>query len=205
MVFAKRVLMAVVGFILIGFSLTVLLIIDSGLDPFGAMVFGFSMLTGFSFGITLAIVQVPLILFILWKRKKLIGLGTLLGMFGTGFIVDFFYWTASLTVIAETQFNLLAQLIILMPALLIFSVGAALYMTADLGMGPYDATAVAIEDLSGGKLKFKWVRLATDAICAAAAFVLGATLGISTVVMVFFIGPLISYFRKKFKAYFTFS
>jgi uncharacterized membrane protein YczE len=55
----KRVLMACLGFVIMGFSIAVLRVIDLGVDPFSAMNLGISALTDVSFGTLMAVSQLP--------------------------------------------------------------------------------------------------------------------------------------------------
>jgi len=189
--------MSLLGFLIIGFGIACMRVIDLGIDPFGAMALGFSELTGLSFGTLLWICHAPVFLIMLWRTRRLIGIATLLGMFVVGYAIDFFYFVASLTPIMDMQPHMAVRLIGLLAALIIFAFGVALYMVADIGTVPYDACGIIIEEATKGKFKFKWARVMMDGICAVVAFLLGVTLGIATVLTVFCLGPFISFFGGK--------
>ena len=201
MILVKRIIMAVVGFTIISIAIAVLRIINLGIDPLGAMSLGISYLTGIRFGNVLVIVQAPLLLLTLWKQKKLIGIGTIMGMFGVGYVIDFFYFLAAQTPIAYAEPSLVVRLIILALALVVLSIGASIYMVSNLGMIPYDSTGFVLEGLTKGKIKFKWIRLGMDGTCAIVAIILGATVGIATAMTVFSVGPLISFFKGRIEAF----
>ena len=193
----KRVMMCLLGFLIIGFGIACMLVIDLGIDPFGAMNIGLASHTGISFGTWILICHLPVFVVMLWRGRRLIGVGTILGMFVVGYAIDFFSFLASLTFLTTWQPPLPLQLALLLVALIIFSVGIAMYMVADIGTVPYDSCGLMIEDATKGRLKFKWARVMMDGICAVAAFVLGAPLGIATILTVFCLGPFISFFRGK--------
>jgi len=201
MTLVKRTTMVLLGFIIMGFGIASMRVIDLGLDPFGAMALGFSELTGLSFGTVLWICHAPVFLVMLWRARRLIGIGTVLGMFVVGYAIDFFYFIASLTPIMDMQPHMAVRLAALVIALIIFSFGIALYMVADIGTAPYDACGIIIEEATKGKVQFKWGRVMMDGVCAAAAFLLGVTLGIATILTVFCLGPFISFFRGKIGAF----
>ena len=48
------------------------------------------------------------------------------------------------------------------------------------------------------KINYRWCRMGTDFFCTAAGFLLGATIGIGTVVTAFFMGPVIQWFTDHF-------
>ena len=196
-VLAKRIVMCLLGFLTIGFGIASMLVIDLGIDAFGAMNLGLSERTGISFGTFIWISHLPIFVIMLWRARRLIGIGTILGMFVVGYAIDFFYFLASLTHLVEWQPHFVVRLALLLVALVIFSFGIALYMVANIGTVPYDSCGLIIEDATKGKFKFKWARVMMDGICATIAFVLGAPLGIATVLTVFCLGPFISFFRGK--------
>lgn len=188
----KRLLLACCGFAIIGFSVAALRVIALGVDPLGAMTLGFSMLTGISFGIILLLIHLPVFLVMLWRARELIGIGTVVGMIGIGFATDFFYWLFSFPQISE--WDLYIRVILLVVTIVIFAFGVALYTVAEIGMVPFDAIGLMVEKFSGGKIKFRWGRLAMDGVCALTAFLLGAPLGVATVLTVAGLGPLIGFF-----------
>ena len=86
--------------------------------------------------------------------------------------------------------------ILLIPALAVFLLGAAAYMCAGLGSSPYDALPFII---SGHvrRFPFKIVRMLWDICFMAAGFVLGGDVGIVTILVAFFLGPIITGVQKK--------
>jgi len=191
----KRILLACLGFLIIGFSVAALRAIGLGVDPLGAMTLGFSNLTGLTFGTVLLALHLPVFLVMLWKSRKLIGAGTVIGMVGIGFATDFFYWAFSFANIAD--FYLPIRMAMLLVTIVVFAFGVALYTVAAIGMVPFDAIGLMAEDFSGGRMKFRWGRLTMDAICALTAFLLGSQLGLATILAAFGLGPLIGFFMNK--------
>lgn len=77
------------------------------------------------------------------------------------------------------------------------------YISADLGMSPYDALGFIIEKQSGG-FPFKWARVVTDVACVVTAFFVAGEsgsqwelIGIGTVIMAFGTGPLLAFFKER--------
>jgi len=195
--FLKRILLALIGFSIIGFSVSILRVVDLGIDPLGAMCLGISDHTGLSFGAVLIIVQAPLLIIVFIRQKKLIGLGTIMGMFGIGYIVDFFYFIFTNIGLVDLTIAFPIRIVLLLVTLVILCTGGSIYMTADLGMIPYDSAGFVFEDMTGGKVKFKWIRLGMDGACAIAAIILGATVGIASATTVFLAGPLIAFLKPR--------
>ncbi len=94
--------------------------------------------------------------------------------------------------------SILAIRIALVAIAVIFaSLGVALYITPNLGISPYDALAFVIEKISKNKISFPIARITTDILCVAIGFSFGAIVGIATVILAFFTGPFIQFFRKR--------
>ena len=73
-------------------------------------------------------------------------------------------------------------------------------MCAGLGSSPYDALPFII---SGHvkKFSFKVVRMIWDISFMAAGFLLGGDVGIVTVLVAFFLGPIITWVQKKLEVF----
>jgi len=195
----KRILVVLIGFVIIGFAVACLRVLNLGMDPFAAASIGLSNTTGLALGLAMMTIHMPAFILTLWKRRKYINVGTVLGMFVIGYVIDFFYYIAFPAYIIETDFALWVRLVILPIILIILSIGAAVYMAADIGLTPFDAFGVVIEELTNGKLKFKWIRIGQEAVCTVVAIFLGATIGIATAMTVLCLGPFISFFRYRIR------
>ena len=127
-------------------------------------------------------------IFILWLDRKQIGIGTILNMVLVGFEIQWFttiyhqlfgYRTTFLIVAADTLIGLI-----------LFTLGASLYMAPDLGAAPYDAIAPIITQRT--KLSYRTARITQDVLFMVAAVIAGGPVGFGTIIVAFFTGPLIS-------------
>jgi len=191
----KRIPLLLLGFILIGFCVGFMRLLDLGIDPFGASLLGISGITGVSFGTLMLLSSIPMLIFIFAKKRTLIGIGTIIAMFAIGYLIDFFYFYMSNLISIELSLPVRIGLLVI--TLMILAFGCALTITADLGLITYDALGIVFEDMTGGKIKFRWIRLGMDLFFAVLAFVLGATVGIATALTIFIIGPFVNFFRDK--------
>lgn len=125
-----------------------------GLDPFTA-------------------VNLVIFIFILWLDRKQIGIGTILNMVLVGFEIQWFttiyhqlfgYRTTFLIVAADTLIGLI-----------LFTLGASLYMAPDLGAAPYDAIAPIITQRT--KLSYRTARITQDVLFMVAAVMLLSHIG----------------------------
>lgn len=88
------------------------------------------------------------------------------------------------------------QMIFVGIALVITAFAASLYMSAKMGVAPYDA--IAMEAERRWKIKFRVGRVVTDAACVTIGFLLGGTVGVGTVCTVLLMGPMVAFFRTAF-------
>ena len=79
-------------------------------------------------------------------------------------------------------------------ALVLASLAASLYFVAEMGVSAYDWIALTLSDKKGWA--FRIVRIATDFICVLTGGLLGATVGIGTVLTAFCMGPIIQFFNE---------
>ena len=93
----------------------------------------------------------------------------------------------------------------MVPALLLFVISAALYMCCELGVAPYDAAAFLLhkgitKNPKCRKLPFRAVRIPYDLLACAICLLLGGSIGIVTLFISLFLGPVVdktSDFLKK--------
>ena len=170
-----RLLYSVMANIVMGIGVTFLRLSGFGTDPFSCMNMGVSIL-----------------------NRKSFGPGALVNMLGMGYIIDFCTWLLSLVGVTVQMLEawMPIRIVCMMIGILLICFGVALYMDCDMGVSPYDIMAQIVEDRTAGKLKFKWVRICMDICCMTIGFVTGSVVGIATVVVAFFTGPVVSWFRN---------
>lgn len=205
--FKNRLFIMVIGILLQGFGLSLIIRLNLGTDPCSMFTLGVEhylrMFLGTwtnlenipTFGICqLLCHSVTFILVVIFDRTK-IGFGTIGNMVCLGFIVDFFsvIWDA---VIPAGFFDGIMGMVFFVPVLIVFIGGAAAYMTADLGMSPYDGLPFIISEKLP-KVPFKAVRIGWDGSYLLLGLLLGQPITIVSVCIVLFLGPVISFAQKK--------
>lgn len=192
--FIVRSLTSIVGitFISIGSALSETM--DMGLDPFTALNKGASSLLGFSLGNYQLVMNLIILIVVFFMKRSLIGWGTIYSMILIGYQIEFFINLFG-NIFQVDNMSLMIRIGITIIAILIFTLGVAIYMDIDFGVSPYDAIAPLITDRTGWN--YTPVRVITDIIIVVAAYFLRGPVGISTVITGFFAGPLITFFSNK--------
>ena len=188
---AHKTLISFIGVAILSMRTTFLRGGNVGLDPFTAVNTGISNKLGIGLGVYQLALNLVIFIFILWLDRKQIGIGTILNMVLVGFEIQWFttiyhqlfgYRTTFLIVAADTLIGLI-----------LFTLGASLYMAPDLGAAPYDAIAPIITQRT--KLSYRTARITQDVLFMVAAVIAGGPVGFGTIIVAFFTGPLISWWN----------
>lgn len=191
----KRILLMLVGVFFMGVGVQFLNRTNLGPDPFSAMNYGFSAMAGISFGTFQMLFNAALFLMVLFIDRKQFGLGTIGNMVIVGYSADFTGWVVDKLgfMPAAEEMSIGLKIGIMIPTLALFLFAAALYMNCGLGTSPYDALPVllhrSIEKAAKKQIPYRFVRMLYDGIATVVALLVGGTVGVVTVLMVFTLGP----------------
>ncbi|MCI8535270.1 MAG: hypothetical protein HFG68_06805 [Hungatella sp.] len=196
---AMRIVLVVLANMILGLGISLLRLAGFGTDPYTCMNLGVSSKLGMSYGTYQMIFNIVLFIPVFILDKKSFGVGALVNMLVLGYFVEFFMFAFGAVgiTIEGLAGNLLIQIPILTLGVFVVCFGVALYMFCDLGSAPYDRLGVIIENYSHGKIKFKWARVCLDIFSTVVGFLTGSVIGIGTVIIAFFTGPIVSFFREK--------
>jgi uncharacterized membrane protein YczE len=189
----KRILMTVGGVTVCGFSVGMFSFSNFGMDPFQVLAHGIWKHTTLGFGTLYMIINLVMLAAILIADRHKIGLGTFINIFLFGYIVQFSSWLYGMWFPLPST---ILKVIFLVIGIVIMCFGSALYYTGDLGVSTYDAVALILSEKKG--VKFQYCRVGSDLICTVIGYLLGATVGVGTLVTAFFMGPLIAFFNHHF-------
>jgi len=200
--FRNRMIMMLCGVIAQGMGLSLLRSINLGTDPCSCLTQGVTNFVPISFGTCQLLCHLVTFMFVIRYDLGMIGFGTIANMCFLGYISDFFRWIWSLLLPVRFFEGTLNRYMLLIPSLAVFLLGAAAYMCAGLGSSPYDALPFIISR-HVKKFSFKVVRMLWDISFMAAGFMLGGDVGIVTVLVAFFLGPIIAWVQKKLEVLIT--
>lgn len=191
----KRIIGMILGNIVLGIAIGVLRIGELGTDPFATMNLGVSSTLGLSFGFYQVIFNFALFTVLLFYGRHLIGFGTLVNMIIIGFIADFVLFIYG--GFGPVEFSMPLRLILLGIGVCLASFGLSLYVTAGLGVSPYDSLPLLIRKATNNKVPFGWARLAVDSSAVVIGYSFGAVVGIGTLVIAFSLGPLVGLMNRR--------
>ncbi|MHA8138510.1 YczE/YyaS/YitT family protein [Lactobacillaceae bacterium Scapto_B20] len=190
-----RSLMSLVGISVLSIGAAFLKQSGLGLDPFTAMNIGFSSLTHIPLGTLQLATNGILFLIVLIFDRKQIGIGTIMNMVLVGYEIEFFVSMYSKLFPTATgdPFVMIVDVVV---GVILFTMGTSMYISPSLGASPYDAIAPII--LKYTKLKYQLVRSIQDITIMVIAFFATGPVGVLTIIVSFFAGPLISYWNEHF-------
>lgn len=176
----RRTLLLLVGCIVLGLGVALLLVADLGSDGFSTLVNGLAITGGLPFFVANLIVSIGFLL-IAALRKVIPGVGTLVQILLVGA-------TVSVVIeLFETPTSFPARIGLVLLALPVIAVGISAYLGANLGAGPIEAAGLAWDP----PIPFKWSYSAVQLLGALTGWLLGGTIGLTTVIVIALLGPLV--------------
>lgn len=169
------------GTSLIGIGISLNYLANLGLGPWGVFHDGLSKTFGISYGRTIIVTGVAVML--LWiPLKQKPGIGTIIDIFLVGIVADLIILNFELSDSIFLSLSLIAFGIILIGA------GTAIYVGADLGAGPRDGVMVGLETIG---LKIGTARNLIELFAFITGWLLGGLVGYVTILFVIGIGPVV--------------
>ena len=178
---SRKLLQVLVGTTLIGTGVALNFSSQLGLGPWGVFHEGISLNTTLSFGS--AIIATGIFVTLLWiPLKQMPGIATFVDIFWIGTVADLI-----IGIELNTE-NLLLKWIFVFLGILCIGSGTAIYVGADMGSGPRDGVMVGLE---GKGLKIGMARNIIEVTALVLGWLLGGTVGLSSVVIALSIGPVV--------------
>jgi len=185
----KRLIQLHLGLAAYGVSLALMVRANLGLDPWDVFHQGLSDRIGLSFGMTVNLVGL-LVLLAWWPIKQKPGIGTVMNVLLIGTVADL-----TLLVVPELHSYTL-RAVLLVSAIGLNGLATASYIGAGLGPGPRDGLMTGLCGRTGWPVGR--VRLGIELTVLASGFLLGGTVGIGTVLYAVSIGPLVHWLLPRF-------
>lgn len=177
----RRLAQLVVSCAVLGVGVGMLLDARLGSDGYSMFVNGIAISSGQDFWVVNLVVGVVLVL-LAWLRGRRPGVGTVVQPVVVGFVVSLM-----LDVLPEpTSYG--ARGVELVAGFLVLCVGVAGYLAADLGAGPTEAAALAWDP----PVPFRWSYSLVQLVGASVGWLLGASIGVGTLIVIAFIGPTVA-------------
>lgn len=196
----RRLVVLTISLIVIGICVAVFKTVGFGTDPCSTFTLGVSARTGISFGTCQLVFNLLMFLPVIHFDLSRIGVGTIANMVGIGYVADFCMWIIGLHSPPE-GFSMTARILMFAVSMAAFLIAAAFYMVVDLGVAPYDAIPQLISAHTS-RLSARTIRMLWDISILSLGFLLGSTVGLTTLITGFCLGPAIAFVSNHVKSWF---
>ena len=180
----------ILGLVIFGVGEGLLVQSHLGATPWTVFALGLVHQTGWSIGwatgLTSAIVMIGWI-----PLRERIGIGSVLNALLFPFVLD-----ATVTVVPAPH-SLMARIALMVAGLLVFALGASLYLSTRSGPGPRDGLMTGIQKRFDWPIA--WVRSSLEAFAMGTGWLMGGTIGVGTALFVVGIGYFIAMYFSLFR------
>lgn len=196
----RRAAVLTVSLIVIGICVAVFKTVGFGTDPCSTFTLGVSARTGISFGTCQLAFNLLMFLPVIRLDLSRIGVGTVANMVGVGYMADFTMWLMSPHIPPE-GLSIVVRIALFAVSMAAFLIAAAFYMVVDLGVAPYDAIPQLIAAHTS-RLSARAIRMLWDISILSLGFLLGSTVGLTTLITGFCLGPAIAFVSSRVRGWF---
>ena len=196
----RRLAVLTVSLIVIGVCVAVFKTVGFGTDPCSTFTLGVSARTGISFGTCQLAFNLLMFLPVIRFDLSRIGIGTVANMVGIGYVADFTMWLMSPHIPPE-GLSMTVRIVLFAVSMAAFLIAAAFYMVVDLGVAPYDAIPQLIAARTN-RLSARAIRMLWDISILSLGFLLGSTVGLTTLITGFCLGPAIAFVSSRVRDWF---
>lgn len=197
----RRLAVLAVSLSVIGVCVAVFKTVGFGTDPCSTFVLGVSGRTGISFGTCQLVFNLVMFLPVIRFDLSRIGIGTIGNMVGIGYIADFCMKIMEACT-PPGGFSMAVRVLLFAAGMAGFLTAAAFYMVVDMGVAPYDAIPQLISARTD-RLSARAVRMLWDILVLSAGFALGASVGLTTLITGFCLGPAIAFVSGRVEGWFA--
>lgn len=186
-------IIVIVGSFIMGAGVAIAVCGRQGADPLAVVWDGMSNVFTITVGQANIVLNIVLFIIAFLLDKKQLNLGTILNPIFSGISTDF---VMSIITIPE---NLSMQILQSTLGVFIIGIGIGMYTSVNFGKSAYDALVFGVASKYG--LKLFLTRMIFDALMLITGFLLGGTIGVSTIFAVLCMGKIISIVYEKSRYY----
>jgi uncharacterized membrane protein YczE len=186
----RRMIQLYAGLVLYGVSMAIMIRAALGTMPWAVFHQGLALRTGVSYGTTLIVVGI--IVLLLWiPLRQWPGIGTVSNVAVIGVVAD------QVLAVLATPHSMLLRVAFLIGSIVLNGVSIGMYIGARLGPGPRDGLMTGLA-ARYPRVKIRTVRTGIEVVVVIAGFLLGGQLGVGTILYALTIGPLTGLFLRIF-------
>lgn len=184
----KNWLVLLFGILVLSLGGAILIFANIGSDSVTVFSQGLKNVLSVSYGLAYMVGNIFFLIFMLIFHRKKLGVGTVVVAILTGLLIDLYLKYIPFVVISNKILNFMFSF----SGLVLAALGIALYIYSNIGLGVYEGFADYFADKF--KIKFGIIKIIFDAILFGLGVLMGGKFGITSIVSVIVLGPLIDLF-----------
>lgn len=177
------------GIVLLAFGGSILVFSKQGADSLTVFSQGLAKFLKVNLGYGIIIANIIFLIFMLIFNRKRIGVGTVFTATLIGLLFNLFLDILPFKELDNYFINLLFSF----SGLLVISLGLAIYIYSNTGLGAFEGFIDYFAELF--KIKFGYIKIIIDGILFSLGVLMGGVFGITSIVSVIIVGPLIEFFK----------
>ena len=185
-IYLKKFIRLIFGLYIYALGLVLCIYANIGLAPWDAFAIGISKVTGISYGNVSILIGITIVIALFFLLKEKIGFGTILNAILIGFFSDLIIDSK---IIPYMQ-NFFTGVLMLVTGQILACIASYLYIGVGLGAGPRDSLMIGLGK-KFSNIPIGIVRGSIEATVLFIGWILGAKVGLGTVIYVFSIGFLL--------------
>ncbi len=174
------------GLVLFGLAIVFMLESRLGLPPWDVLHFGIARHTPLSLGVS-GIVVGSILVAVTWLAGSPPGFGTIANTIVIGVSIDVLRSVDAIDSLSESVLGI--RIALLAAGVLLFGVGSAFYIGAEMGAGPRDSLMMVLSRWTGQRIGL--VRAAMEITVLISGLALGGIAGIGTLTLAILVGPVV--------------
>lgn len=188
----RDVLLVLTGILIMGLGSALCYKADIGTSSIGTMVDGLHGLLDISHGLADILLCLVLMIPMFFMARDLIGVGTIISVFGIGLFIDM--WKAVLELIPFGS-GWPTRIIMSVLGLVISSLGTSIYVTVGAGISSFDAMIMLFYRLT--RLSYAHASIVSNYVMLAVGWLLGGTVGLGTLITILVGGYVSGFFMSR--------
>lgn len=191
-----RVILALVGTFLVALGIHLIVLSQLGADALSTFILGIIKYLPLQFGTISLSINILVLIVVFFRERQMIGIGSIINSFGIGIFLNILEWSGFTTLPKGTHF------FVIILGTVLFAFGTALYLLTQTGSGAYECLMMLVRNQF--RLSIHTARILLDGFFMIVGFLLGGTVGIGTVFVLFLLGPILDFFLQRLPKRFKF-
>lgn len=186
----KNIIVSILGTVIVSMAISLLVNGQYGVDTISTLLLGIQNYVGLDFWVLSMALNIVILLTTFIIDRSELGIGSFINALGRSYLLKFLNPVFAGLALSVSSYSMIAA--VLGPIL--FGVGGAIYISSGLGAAALEALTNIVDKSTETSIKI--IRMILDALFVIVGVLLGAPLGIGTVLCVLLIGPTLEFTLK---------